>query len=100
MSADKIEVYKDEKLLELTQRMAMLRQEEVEFFLSNLEITSKGRTREDVARGMITVYEETNAHLKNHYPDNTVAISWIGTNQFSANLLKERISDPDPHTSA
>jgi len=96
MQTDKIEAYKDEKLLELTQRMAMLSQEEVEFFLSNVEVTSKGRTREDVARDMIAVYEETNSHLKNHYPDNTVATSWIGTNQFSADLLKERISYSDP----
>lgn len=95
MSTDEIEVYKDEKLLDLTQRMATLSQEEVEFFLSNIEVTSKGRTREDVARDMIVIYEETNEHLKNLYPDNTVAFSWIGTNQFSANLLKERISDPD-----
>jgi hypothetical protein len=99
MNTDKIEVYKDKKLLELTQRMAMLSQEEVELLLSNVEVTSKGRTREDVAREMIIAYEETNTHLKSHYPDNTVAASWIGTNQFSANLLKERISDSDPHTS-
>ncbi len=100
MSTDNIEVYKDKKILELTQRMAILSQEEFEFFLCNVEVTKGGRTREDVTRDMITVYSEANSHLKNHYPNNTVATSWFGVNQFCANLLKARISDSGPHISA
>ena len=92
---DKIEIYKDEKLLDLTKRMVMLDKEEAEFFFSNIEKTSKGRTKEDIARDMILVYEETNNYLKDNYPDNSVAIIWIGTNQFSADILKDKLSEID-----
>ncbi len=95
MNNDKIEIYKDQKLLNLTQKFTELRSEEVEFFLFNVEITRNGRTREDIARDMISVYETTNEYLRTHYPDNSVAVTWIVTNQFSANLLKERLQDND-----
>jgi hypothetical protein len=95
MSADKIEIYKDEKLLELTHRMVMLNKEEAEILFSDVKVTNKGRLPENIARDMITVYEETNEYLKIHYPENIVATSWIDTNQFSANLLKEHVSDSD-----
>lgn len=99
MDKDKNEIYEDEKLLNLRQRMAILDKEEFELFFSNIEKTSSGRTREDVARDMIIVYEETNEYLKNKYSNNAVATSWIGVNQFSANLLKEGIPGYDSHAS-
>lgn len=98
MGTDKIEIYKDKRLLELTQKMAVLSQEEVEFFFSDIKTTKKGRTRGGVARDMVLIYEATNEYLKNHYPDNTVATSWVGTNQFSADFLKERLSISDRST--
>lgn len=93
MDNDRIEVYKDETLLNLTQKMGNLSEEEVEIFLSDLKVTGKGRTREDIAKDMIVVYEETNKYLKNKYPDNAVANCWIGVNDFSAKLLKERLKN-------
>jgi len=93
MNKDNPEVYKDEKLLKLAKRMVILNQEEFEFFFSDAKIINKGRALENITRDMIAVYEETNKYIEANYPDNALGNSWIGTNQFSVNLLKERISD-------
>lgn len=98
MSEDKIEIYRDEKLLELAARMNQLLAEELEMWTSSAGITSNGKRVEEWAKDMVAAYEETNEYLRNHYPNNTVADSWIGTNQFSAKLVQEQFLDPDPAT--
>lgn len=86
-----IPVYKDEVLLEGIHNFSELQIEEVGFLLGTEKVNEKGRSMNDVSRDLITLYDKTNKYLASKYPNNKVAESWIATNAFHANCLKEML---------
>jgi len=94
-NSDKIEIYKDDKLLNLRGKWNALEVAELNFLLSKTEVDKNGRTVCDVARDEITVLEETNAHLRSYYDSNGVAKRWLAVNQFTIDRLKEDIISAD-----
>lgn len=88
---DNIPVYKDEFLLKGIGRFSELQIEEVGFLLSKEKLNEKGRSMSDVSKDLIALYNETNKYLANKYPNNKIADSWIATNTFHAEHLKEML---------
>lgn len=87
--SDEIKVHKDKKLLELEKQWMDLESEKVTLYLGKQERNEKGRTTKDIAKDMVEVYRLTNEHLKNLYPNNEVAKSWIAVNEFSSHIVSE-----------
>lgn len=90
---DRIDIYKDQPLLKLVERSAILNSdiEKINFQLSEKEVGETSQTLEDLYRKEIAVYEQINTHVYSNYKNSTLTTQWIAINQFRIDRLKENL---------